>query len=134
MADRPISFGKQAADRVKSAVQRIEAMPYPHAPAENRYPIISGGMLLAPAVVTTAITAYNSNTNTFGNGAAQIQTQKFNSNTNTYKVANDPNFPSPVKVINWYIHSGTVGISTHITILQRDSNTWMFLTSDCNSG
>jgi hypothetical protein len=133
-ADMPIQFGKAAALRIKRAVQRIEAMPYPQIDKRPKYPVLGGGGGLFEAIVTNSISAFNANTNTYGTGTAQIYMPSLNTNTNSYQAVVDTSFGTngSVTVLNWYKNSGTVSVNTHIYVTQR-ADQFELVTADCPS-
>jgi hypothetical protein len=119
MADIPIAFGRAAAKRIRDAVIKSERAVHPVKQPFSRFPVISGtAVQIMEGIVTNSITAFNSNTNTYGSGQVQILAPSFNSNTNSYQAVNSG---SPVTVYNFSVNSGTVNANTHVSFFQRQT-------------
>lgn len=133
MADQSYLLGKKALGRVAAVVKRVESQKYTDADIKNRGVVCQTGGLAA--VVTTAITSFNSNTNTFGTGFALPLIDNYQSNTNTYIAVLDPiyatNGSNSVLVMNNYVNNGTsIPIGQRITVTWRNGY-FLFLGSDC---
>jgi hypothetical protein len=123
-----IVFGESAAQRIVSAVKRVEASPtFAGAGGAGGPRLWNPGTV--DAKVTTAITACTDSAGviTYGTGEATIYIDNPDDPT---KAIADPAFPGPVTVKNWSTSSGTIPINTHIKICWRNAN-WSFVTRDC---
>lgn len=137
MADRPVQFGPKAAEQIKATVIRVNRDPYAFAPQRpSKYPIIAGiGVQIVDAVVTNSITAFNSNTNTYGSGTAQAVWATFNTNTNSYTSTNNNTIGNVTVYMTYKNNSSTIATNTRIKMNQQQANggslIWEFLGSDC---
>ncbi len=116
------TFGKAAAERIKRAVHRIEAMPYPRSDERNKYPVIGGSAIqYVEGIVTNSITACNGTT--YGTGT--VQPYRPSLNTNTYVAVVDNSFANSnsnsVVCLNFSVNSGTVNTNTHVGMIQRNT-------------
>ncbi len=82
------------------------------------------------AIVTTAITPFNANTNTYGEGYVRPQIPTLNANTNSYAAGNDPAYTNSVRCINWYENSNTINTNVHVVCFFR-VGVLELLTADC---
>ncbi len=124
--DKPVMFGPKPAQRISDAVKRIEAQPYYFPSQPNVYPRLSGTSLqVVEGIVTNTITAFNSNTNTYGQGYVQPYQPGFNSNTNSYHLISDSSFNgnSTSLCLNFYVNNGAaINTNTHVYMCQRSTN------------
>ncbi len=133
MAEK-IGFGRTAAERTKKAVIRIERMPYPSPARGNKYPIISGSPIqIFQGIVTSTITAYNTNAGIYGNGSVQIVVPSLNTNTNsTYHPVNTG---TAVTCYNFYVNSNSINTNTHVQMVQvqtaNGSLIYQYFGGDC---
>jgi hypothetical protein len=131
MPDKPVMFGPKAAQRIKDAVIRVERMPYPTDRQVSAYPRISGsGPQVIEGIITSTITAANTNTNTYGQGMVQPYVPTLNTNTNSYQWTIDPSFNSSgaSTCINWYANNGNaINTNTHVVMFQRNTANGAFI-------
>lgn len=124
MPDPRYTLGPAAAAQIAEIVRRVNGQIYNQDARQKKRPVIYGaGVSVVDAIVTSAITAASGTT--YGSGAAQIYID------NDSGVAiEDPSYPSPVTVLNWYQNSGTIAIGTHVKLNFRNGK-WEFLGGDC---
>ena len=119
-----IVFGPKAAERTKEAVKKVETMVFPYQRPTSRYPIISGAALqIVEGLVTSAITPFNSNTNTYGLGSVAVYRPTINANSGAIQSVLDTSFNANgiVNCYNWSVNSGTINTNTHVWMYQRNT-------------
>lgn len=116
-----VAFGSKAVQQIRDIYTRVRDTPYGGAAPTHEPRLWNPGVM--EAIVTSAISAASGTT--YGTGQAQIKVD------NGSGVAiDDPNYPIPVAVTNWYTGSGTVAINTHIFICWRQGG-FRLLGADC---
>jgi hypothetical protein len=120
------------ARHVVDGTERIEGQFYPLLPTPQRFAYWTPSIV--EAVVTTAIPPFNSSTNSYGIGAAQIYLDDANSVTQVDAAYLQPEGANTnsVVVLNWLTGTGTIAVNTHILIAPRNGN-WRLVTGDCNN-
>lgn len=124
MPDRPVRFNQRSGDRVIDATMRVENQFYEHQNQRVFIPRSPGGAVIYDAISTSTITAFNSSTNTYGQGTCQpmMATANTNSNTNTTTYNMSPNNSfgntNSILVLNGYTNNGnsvSSGIKIQVT-------------------
>jgi hypothetical protein len=120
MADKSISFGQKAADRIKNAVIRVERNPYDYGGGAQRATLWNPGTI--EGILTSNLPACNGNT--YGSGTFQPFFPVFNSNTNTFVAAPDTSFgnTNAAVILNWSQNSNTINSGTHVGAAWRNGS------------
>jgi hypothetical protein len=110
MADKSISFGEKAANRIKEAVIRVERDPYNFGGGTQRATVWNPGTI--EGVLTSNLNACSGNT--YGQGTFQPYIPTYNANTNSYAGAPDAAYTNGAVILNWSQNSNTVNSGTHV--------------------
>jgi hypothetical protein len=120
---RGVIFGEGAARRIASAVKRVESSPVLPGGAGPGGPRLWNPGLLE-GVVTSPISA--GGPSTYGTGQVQIQTDN-----GSGAPIDDPAYPDPVDVLNYFTQTGTIAVDTRVQIAWRNGG-WRYAGGDCS--
>jgi hypothetical protein len=132
MFDKPVRITPRTWEEHDKATARINNEIYE--PRQRRIgqfyrPSGVGGAF--PAVVNSAITPFNANTNTYGFGGVDVDGVTFNSNTNTYNASLNQGFNTNTLCLSNFENNGAnINSGTRIQVFSQYGYLW-YAGGDC---